>query len=57
MQDYVTAHMWLNIAAANGDATAGDRCNIAARAMTAAYISEAQRRARVCMGSGYSDCD
>ena len=55
-QDYVDAHMWFNIAAANGEmmllrtATSGEP-------MTAADISEAQRRARVCMASGYQDCD
>ena len=56
-QDYVLAHMWYNIAAANGDNKAADaRENVASR-MTTADISEAQRRARVCMDSDYTDCD
>jgi uncharacterized protein len=55
-QDYVTAHMWYNIAAANGNRTAADNRDIVVRRMTAADISEAQRRARVCLDSGYRNC-
>jgi uncharacterized protein len=55
-QDYVTAHMWLNIAAANGHSSAADGRDAAASLMTAADISEAQRRARVCLDSGYRNC-
>jgi uncharacterized protein len=54
-QDYVSAHMWLNIAAANG---AGPKYrDTLSQRMSAADISEAQRRARVCVASGYQDCD
>ena len=56
-QDFVTAHMWYNLAAADGVSVAVDARNAVARLMTAADISEAQRRARVCLESGYSDCD
>lgn len=56
-QDYVSAHMWYNLASANGDENSGKwRDEIAAK-MTPADISEAQRRARVCMASDYQDCD
>ena len=56
-QDYVTAHMWLNISAANGHTGAATNRDIAAAKMLPADISEAQRRAKVCMASGYQDCD
>jgi TPR repeat protein len=56
-QDYVLAHMWQNIAAANGNNTAADGREIAAGWMTPTDISEAQRRARVCMASNYQDCE
>ena len=56
-QDYVTAHMWFNSAAADGVSGAADNRDFAASKMTAADISEAQRRAGVCLKSGYSDCD
>jgi len=56
-QDFVTAHMWYNLAAADGVSVAVDARNAVARLMTAADISEAQRQARVCLESGYSDCD
>ena len=56
-QDYVSEHMWFNIAAANGADRAAKGRDILAKQMTAADISEAQRRARVCVESGYRDCD
>jgi len=56
-QDYVSAHMWANIAAANGTERARELRDTVASKMTPADISEAQRRARVCMASGYQDCD
>ena len=56
-QDFTTAHMWYNIAAAQGEELAGVMRDIVADLMTAQAISEAQRRARVCMGSAYRNCD
>jgi TPR repeat protein len=45
-QDYVMAHMWLNLAVANGnDVAAGARDTVSAK-MTAAQIAEAQKLAR-----------
>jgi TPR repeat protein len=45
-QNYVTAHMWFNLAAASGDKVAGtNRDKVAAR-MTPAQIAEAQKLAR-----------
>ena len=57
LQGFVTAHMWLNIAAANGwpDAAA-NRDKVAAK-LVPADISEAQRRASVCRVPNYRDCD
>jgi uncharacterized protein len=40
-QDYVTAHMWFNLAAATADTYAINRDEIAAR-MTPAQVAEAQ---------------
>ncbi len=45
-QDYVRAHMWINLAAATGDETArGDR-DLITKKMTPAQIAEAQKLAR-----------
>lgn len=56
-QDYAKAHMWFNIARANGHARAGTFRHDMEKFMTGSGISEAQRRAGVCMESGYQDCD
>lgn len=56
-QDFVAAHVWANIASANGDADSAEIRDSIAQKMTPADISEAQRRARVCMASDYQDCD
>ena len=53
----VTAHVWFNIAGANGYDTARENRDALAKNMTPQEISEAQRRAQVCMSSGYQDCD
>jgi len=56
-QDFSTAHMWFNIAAANGHQHATLMRGLAELHLTKADITEAQRRARVCMASDYQDCD
>ena len=56
-QDYVLAHMWANIAAANGLEKAVEVRALLDTTMTSTDISEAQRRARVCMESDYQDCE
>ncbi|MGR3342247.1 MAG: sel1 repeat family protein, partial [Paracoccaceae bacterium] len=56
-QDYVGAHMWFNLTSANGFEIAGRRRDKIAVKMTPAEISEAQRRAQVCVASNYQDCD
>ena len=45
-QDYVQAHMWFNMAAANGHEDGRKNRDIVAKQMTPADISEAQRLAR-----------
>jgi TPR repeat protein len=54
-QDNVLAHMWYNIASANGSSSGGLRDQLA-EGMTQADISTAQAMARECMGSGYQNC-
>ena len=56
-QDNVTAHMWFNIAGANGAELGRDNREIIERNMTPFYVSEAQKRARICMASNYTDCE
>ena len=58
LQEMVAAHMWFNIAAANGaDASAAKNRDVAAGKLSSADIVEAQKRAKRCMASGYKDCD
>ncbi len=45
-QDYVQAHMWVNLAAAQGIEDARDARDILVEQMTPAQIAEAQRLAR-----------
>ena len=45
-QDYVQAHLWWNLAAAQGDEEARENRDIIAAKMTPAQIEEAQRLAR-----------
>jgi uncharacterized protein len=56
-QDYITAHMWHNLAAASGNEKSVTNRDTVAGKMSQADVSEAQRRARVCMSSGYKDCE
>jgi uncharacterized protein len=57
IQDNVGAHMWFNISAALGKKESTKGRDAIAKMMTSTDISEAQRRARVCMKSKYKDCD
>ena len=45
-QDYVSAHMWFNLAAARGNEKARDDRNNLAKRMTPDQIAKAQRMAR-----------
>ena len=55
-QDYTMAHMWFNIAAANGDKYGGSIRDTVAEKMTAAAVANAQAMAGKCMSSGYTKC-
>lgn len=57
LQDDVLAHMWFNIAAANGYDRGAEFRETVENDMTRQQIADAQARARVCMSSGYQDCD
>lgn len=57
LQDNIQAHMRANIGCALGSEKGCKLRDYVAAEMTPADISEAQRRARVCMESDYKDCD
>ena len=56
LQDNVMAHMWYNIASANGHENAGEWRDEREGLMTPADISKAQAMARECMSSDYTKC-
>ena len=56
LQDYVMAHMWFNIASANGDEDGRKNRDAVAKNMTAEDISKATAMARECMKSDYKKC-
>lgn len=59
-QDYITAHVWFNIAAAIGNTevskSASENRDIAASKLSADALIEAQRLARQCLDSTYQNC-
>ena len=57
LKDSVLAHMWSNIAGANGNASARELRDSLERDMTRAEISQATGLARACMASDYQDCE
>jgi hypothetical protein len=50
------AHMWYNLAAANGVEKSGEWRDEIAKKMSPAAIEKAQAMARACMSSGYAKC-
>jgi TPR repeat protein len=56
IQDYTRAHMWLNIAASQGNEMAMENRDIVAKAMTSSQIAEAQKLARECVVKNYKGC-
>ena len=56
LQNNILAHMWYNIAAANGAEKSGEWRDKIASKMTPASIAEAQSMARECMSSNYKNC-
>ena len=57
VQDYVRAHMWLNLAAVKGDADAVKNRDIVAAKMTTQQIAAAQKLAGECQARDYKNCD
>ena len=57
LKDSVLAHMWSNIAGANGNANARELRDRLEGDMTRAEISRATELARACMTSDYQDCE
>ena len=57
LKDSVLAHMWSNIAGANGNEAARELRDSLERDMTRAEVSRATELARVCMTSDYQDCE
>ena len=55
-KDLVLAHMWLNIAATNGNDTAAKMRKNVTEQMTPAALVKAQTMARECMESNYKEC-
>ena len=55
-QDYVTAHMWANLAASNGHHLAAKKRDSVASRMSPAAIEQAPARAAQYLASDYQDC-
>ena len=56
VQDYVTAHMWGNIARANGSDNGGKLVDSLEPLMSRAQIAAAQERASACVVRQYREC-
>ena len=54
--DFVIAHMWFNISAANGNEIGAENRDVLAKEMTSEDLSKAEAMARVCMNSNYDKC-
>jgi len=57
LQDYVQAHMWFNIAAADGDSKSAKYRDVLGRKMSSQQVEQAQHMARECMSSNFTKCD
>lgn len=55
-QNLILAHMWLNLARAQGNQMAGEFITSVESEMTRTEIAEAQAMATRCFNSGYRDC-
>jgi TPR repeat protein len=56
VQDNVAAHMWANIAAANGSLQGAGIRDIIAQTLSLAEFVAAQTMARKCIASNYANC-
>lgn len=57
VQDYVRAHMWLNLSAASGYSRAVESRDTVAKLMTPQQIAEAQKLARECQARQFKGCN
>ena len=57
LKDSVLAHMWFNIAGANGNEAAKEGRDNLERDMTRDEITRATELARACMASDYQNCE
>ena len=57
LKDATLAHMWLNIAGANGSEIAREERDTIEDDMTATQIARATELARTCMDSDYENCE
>ena len=57
LKDPVLAHMWFNLAGANGNDMARELRDTLERDMSCAEVSRATERARACRASDYQDCE
>ena len=55
-QDYVRAHMWINLSASAGDEDAIKNRDTVAKQMTPSQIEEAQKLARECAANNDKEC-
>ena len=56
LADYVIAHMWYNIAAANGNEKGAENREKLTKLMTPEDLSKAEAMARACYNSNYEKC-
>ena len=56
LNDKVGAHMWFNLAGANGSQSGSVNMVKIEKEMTSAQVAEAQRLARECMNKHYNGC-
>lgn len=56
LQNLATAHMWYNVASANGSERAGRMRDVLAVRLSKKELSQAREMARRCKSSGYEDC-
>ena len=57
VQDYIRAHMWLNLAAIKGDSILIENRDTVARKMTPQQVVQAQKLARECQARNFKNCD
>lgn len=56
-QNYIQAHVWFNLAAAQGYKLAVGGRNRVAKQMTPQQITQAQKLATECLARNYKGCD